>query len=374
MHQEKEKGENTHFESTLKVNKGVEQPSVLNDNAIRKFHERKREELSVNDYFEGILSGNRSILSKAITLVESSLPSHYEKAQQIIEKCMPWSSKSFRIGITGVPGVGKSTFIEAFGMDLIEKGHKIAVLAVDPSSSISKGSILGDKTRMEHLSVHPDAFIRPSPSAGSLGGVARKTREIIILCEAAGFDRIMVETVGVGQSETAVHSMVDFFLLLMLAGAGDELQGIKRGIMEMCDGMVINKADGENLNQAKSARVQYLRALHLFPPAPSGWIPKVEICSSVEKTGIDKVYEMILSYEQHVRNNKYFDTNRKTQQKYQMYETINQILSDNFHNNPVIQSITKSTIERMQENLLTPYQAAQVLLDAYLSGSNKNPL
>lgn len=374
MHEEKEKDEGTHFKSALKVNKGIEQPSILNDNAIRKFHERKREELSVNDYCEGILKGNRSILSRAITLVESSLPAHYEKAQQIIEKCMPWSSKSFRIGITGVPGVGKSTFIEAFGMYLIEKGHKIAVLAVDPSSAISKGSILGDKTRMEHLSVHPDAFIRPSPSAGSLGGVARKTREIIILCEAAGFDRIMVETVGVGQSETAVHSMVDFFLLLMLAGAGDELQGIKRGIMEMCDGMVINKADGENLNQAKTARVQYLRALHLFPPAPSGWTPQVETCSSIEKSGIDKVSEMILSYEEHVRNNGYFDRNRKNQQKFQMYETINQFLSDHFHNNPVIQRITNSTIQRMQENLLTPYQAAQVLLDAYLSGGNDKSL
>jgi len=373
MHEEKEKVESTNFESALKVNKGVDQPSALNDNAIRKFQERKKEDLSVNDYVEGILAGNRSILSRAITLVESSLTSHYEKAQQIIEKCMPWSSKSFRIGITGVPGVGKSTFIEAFGMHLIKKGHKIAVLAVDPSSAISKGSILGDKTRMEKLSVHPNAFIRPSPAAGSLGGVARKTREIIILCEAAGFDRILVETVGVGQSETTVHSMVDFFLLLMLAGAGDELQGIKRGIMEMCDGMVINKADGENLNQAKSARVQYLRALHLFPPALSGWTPEVKICSSIEKKGIDEVYEMILSYENHIRNNGYFEKNRKTQQNFQMYETINQFLSDNFHNNPVIQNITKPTIERMQENQLTPYQAAQVLLDAYLSVNKNKP-
>jgi LAO/AO transport system kinase len=371
MHEEKPKDPDTHFRSALIVNKGIEQPSVLNDNAIRKFHERKREDLSVDDYFEGIINGNRSILSRAITLVESSLPAHYEKAQQIIEKCMPFSSKSFRTGITGVPGVGKSTFIEAFGMHLIDRGHKIAVLAVDPSSAISKGSILGDKTRMEQLSVHPDAFIRPSPSAGSLGGVARKTREIIILCEAAGFDRIIVETVGVGQSETAVHSMVDFFLLLMLAGAGDELQGIKRGIMEMCDGMVINKADGNNLNQAKMARVQYLRALHLFPPAPSGWTPQVEICSSLHKSGIEKVSEMIMAFERYVRNNGYFDRNRKTQQKFQMYETINQFLSDHFHNNPEIKRITNPTIERMQQNQLTPYQAAQVLLDKYLLGGNE---
>ncbi len=359
--------ENKNPESALKVNQGVERLPALNENAIKAIQTRRRPELSVEEYVQGILAHDRSILSRAITLVESSLPSHYEKAQQIIEKCIPWSSKSLRIGITGVPGVGKSTFIEAFGMHLIEKGHKIAVLAVDPSSEISKGSILGDKTRMEILSNHQHAFIRPSPSAGSLGGVARKTREIIILCEAAGYDRILVETVGVGQSETAVHSMVDFFLLLMLAGAGDELQGIKRGIMEMCDGMVINKADGDNLINARNARAQYENALHLFPPPPSGWTPKVEICSSLRKTGIDTAYEMISQYDAFVQENGHFIRNRKNQQKHQMYESIRQYLSDHFYHHTKVLQQTPSVLAMMENNQLTPYQAAQKLLDAYFS-------
>ena len=363
--------ENKRFDSALKVNKGVPQPQVLNENAIRAIQARKRKEMSVEEYVAGIAAQDRSILSRAITLVESSLPAHYEKAQQIIEKCIPLSSRSLRIGITGVPGVGKSTFIEAFGMHLIEKGHKIAVLAVDPSSEISKGSILGDKTRMELLSTHEQAFIRPSPSAGSLGGVARKTREIIILCEAAGYDRILVETVGVGQSETAVHSMVDFFLLLMLAGAGDELQGIKRGIMEMCDGMVINKADGDNLIKDQNARVQYQNALHLFPPPASGWTPKVEICSSLKKTGIDRVNEMIQSFFDHVNLNAFFVKKRKSQQKHQMYESIQQYLSDHFYLHPKVLENTPSTLGMMEDNKLTPYQAAQILLDAYFNDIKK---
>lgn len=363
--------ENKRFDSALKVNKGVPQPQVLNENAIRAIQARRRKEMSVEEYVEGIAAQDRSILSRAITLVESSLPAHYEKAQQIIEKCIPLSSRSLRIGITGVPGVGKSTFIEAFGMHLIEKGHKIAVLAVDPSSEISKGSILGDKTRMELLSTHEQAFIRPSPSAGSLGGVARKTREIIILCEAAGYDRILVETVGVGQSETAVHSMVDFFLLLMLAGAGDELQGIKRGIMEMCDGMVINKADGDNLIKAQNARVQYQNALHLFPPPASGWTPQVEVCSSLKKTGIDTVNEMINAFFAHIEQNGFFEKKRKSQQKHQMYESIKQYLSDHFYLHPEVLEKTPSTLAMMENNKLTPYQAAQILLDAYFNDIKK---
>ncbi|MDP4290279.1 MAG: methylmalonyl Co-A mutase-associated GTPase MeaB, partial [Bacteroidota bacterium] len=288
------------FESALKVNDGIEQPSQVDENAIRLFKAKRKKQLSVDEYVDGILKGNRIILSQAITLVESSLHAHKILAQQIIERCLPYSGNSFRIGITGVPGVGKSTFIEAFGTYLTSMGHKLAVLAIDPSSSRSRGSILGDKTRMEDLSIDPNAFIRPSPSAGSLGGVARKTRESIILCEAAGFDIIFIETVGVGQSETAVHSMVDFFLLLMLAGAGDELQGIKRGIMEMADAIVINKADGDNLLKAQTAKVEYQNALHLFPTAESGWNPEVETMSARKKEGMDRVWDIIQRYREHV--------------------------------------------------------------------------
>ena len=244
----------------LAVNKGIEQPSSVNPYLKRK---PKKRQLSVAEFVEGIVKGDITILSQAVTLVESVKPEHQVVAQEVIEKCLPHSGNSVRIGISGVPGAGKSTSIDVFGLHVLEKGGKLAVLAIDPSSERSKGSILGDKTRMEQLSVHPKSFIRPSPSAGSLGGVARKTRETIVLCEAAGFDKIFVETVGVGQSETAVHSMVDFFLLIQLAGTGDELQGIKRGIMEMADGIVINKADGDNLERAKLAATQFRNALHL---------------------------------------------------------------------------------------------------------------
>lgn len=365
MLSEKDKDDIQQFRSALKVNEGVERLPVINEKAIRALQARRRGPLPVDAWVEGILSGDRSLLSQAITLVESMLPAHYEMAQQIIEKCTPYSARSFRIGITGVPGVGKSTFIEAFGMHLIGQGHKVAVLAVDPSSAISKGSILGDKTRMESLSVHDRAFVRPSPSAGSLGGVARKTREIIVLCEAAGFDRILVETVGVGQSETAVHSMVDFFLLLMLAGAGDELQGIKRGIMEMCDGMIINKADGDNLINAQRARVQYQNALHLFPPPPSGWLPRVEICSALQKTGVAEVNQMITEYEAQIRESGFFDKKRSGQQKHHLYESISQKLTDHFYQDPGVKSLLEQMLRLLEENQLTSYQAAQRLLDAY---------
>src|SRR4030043_589923 len=275
--------EKTRHDSALKVQKGIEQPPGINPEVLSGKARKKSRKYTVDEYVSGILSGNRTILSRAITLTESLLPKHYETIQAIIEKCLPFSGRSVRIGITGIPGAGKSTFIESFGLYLADQGRKIAVLAIDPSSKKTKGSILGDKTRREKLSVHPDAFIRPSPSAGTLGGVARKTRETIILCEAAGFDTILVETVGVGQSETSVHSMVDFFLLLMLAGAGDELQGIKRGIFEMADLVAITKADGTNIKKAERAKSEYSNALHLFPPSESGWIPRVITCSS--KTG-----------------------------------------------------------------------------------------
>src|SRR5512133_1746687 len=279
------------FKSALQVKEGIPQPPSINPAVLTKSVRRRKKKYSADEFVSGILSGDRTILSQAITLVESSLPEHYEAAQTIIEKCLPFSAKSIRIGITGVPGAGKSTFIETFGLYITGKERKLAVLTIDPSSEQTKGSILGDKTRMEQLSVHPHAFIRPSPTTGSLGGVARKTRETIILCEAAGYDTILVETVGVGQSETEVHSMVDFFLLLMLAGAGDEIQGIKRGIMEIADMIAITKADGQNILNADGARVLYQNAINLFPPAPSGWKPRVVTCSARNQTGISVLWD-----------------------------------------------------------------------------------
>jgi LAO/AO transport system kinase len=318
---------------------------------------------NINEYIDGILSSNITYVSKAITLVESTKHEHQEQAQQIINAIIKHSGNSFRLGITGVPGVGKSTFIESFGMEVINRGHKLAVLAIDPSSQLSKGSILGDKTRMEQLSVHPKAFIRPSPSSGSLGGVARKTKESIIICEAAGYDYIFIETVGVGQSETAVHQLTDFFLLLMLAGAGDELQGIKRGIMEMADGMVITKADGTNTDKAKMARGEYARALHLFPPTESNWIPEVLTCSSTENKGIKEVYDMIDKYKRHTITNHFFETKRANQTKQWLHQTINDTLIERFYANPIIKEEILKIEKQLEQNQINPYQAAMDLFN-----------
>ena len=281
------------WESNLKVADGVDQPVQVNPQALERLRRNQQQLMPLEWYVDGILKGDRVALSKAITLVESALPKHQELAQQIIAACLPHSGKALRLGITGVPGAGKSTFIEALGMYLCRKDHKLAVLAIDPSSQRSKGSILGDKTRMEELSIHPNAFIRPSASAGTLGGVARKTRETVILCEAAGYDTIFIETVGVGQSETAVHSMVDFFLLILISGAGDELQGIKRGIMEMADGIAVNKADGDNVLRAERAAAECRTALHLFPMPDSGRETKVLTCSSLTGLNVDAVWHTI---------------------------------------------------------------------------------
>lgn len=357
--------------TTLKVNKGIEQPPSVSSKAIAKFKKKKTGLLSRDKYVEGILSGNRTLLSKAITLIESSLPEHHTLAQEIIEMCLPYSGKSIRIGITGVPGVGKSTFIESLGKLLTQKGHKLAVLAIDPSSERTKGSILGDKTRMEELAYDPNAFIRPSPSAGSLGGVTRKTREIIILYEATGFDIIFIETVGVGQSETAVHSMVDFFLLLMLAGAGDELQGIKRGIMEMADAIAINKADGDNYQKAKLAQKEYENALHLFPPTESGWVPIVETCSALVKEGIDKVWDIIIKYIDHTKKNSYFDKKRQEQQKYIMIDMINETLKDNFYSNKKVAHILQVLEKEVLSKKISSYIAAQKILNTYFESVSK---
>lgn len=350
----------------LNVSKGVEQPEAFSEHSIQRFLKSKRKKLlSADAYVEGILAGNISLLSQAVTLVESAKKEHQELAQEIILKCLPHSGKSLRIGITGVPGVGKSTFIESLGRYITKQGGKLAVLAIDPSSERSKGSILGDKTRMEELATDPNAYIRPSPSAGSLGGVARKTRETIILCEAAGFDTIFIETVGVGQSETMVHSMVDFFLLLMLAGAGDELQGIKRGIMEMADAITINKADGNNVEKAEMARVQYLNALHLFPPTDSGWVPKVLTCSAFHHIGIDKIWATISEYIDLVKKNGYFQHRRNEQSKFWMYETINDHLKSDFYQNEVLKAMTSEFEKKVLNEEISSFIAARELLENY---------
>ena len=345
----------------LHVNNGVAQPPSVNPYLKKRQHRT----LSVDDYVKGILKGDISILGQAVTLVESTRPEDHDKAQEVIEKCLPHATNSIRIGITGVPGAGKSTFIDALGMHLVENGHKLAVLAIDPSSERTKGSILGDKTRMEGLSVAENAFIRPSPSAGSLGGVARKTRETIVLCEAAGFDTIFVETVGVGQSETAVHSMVDFFLLIQLAGTGDELQDIKRGIMEMADGIAINKADGNNIEKANVAKVQFQNALHLFPMPESQFSPKVLTCSAYEKTGIAEVWQMVEEYIAFTKNNEYFDYKRQRQSKYWMYESINEQLRNHFYQNEKIEQLLKNYETLLLNDKISSFMAAKKLLDIY---------
>lgn len=355
------------YKSALSVNPGVDQPPSVNKEMFSLFKGQKRKLLSLSQYVDGILNRDISTLSKAITLIESSLPAHHELGQQVIEQCLPYTGNSIRIGITGVPGVGKSTFIESLGGTITAAGGRLAVLAIDPSSERSKGSILGDKTRMETLCNDPNAFIRPSPSAGSLGGVARKTRESIILCEAAGFDTIFIETVGVGQSETAVHSMVDFFLLLMLAGAGDELQGIKRGIMEMADLIAITKADGENIQKANMAKVQYENALHLFPKPDSDWTPKVRICSSVTREGIKDIWEEILDYVSFTKANGYFHGRRTKQSKYWMYQTINESLRDDLFNNQSIQKLIEETERDVLSEKISSFAAAKKVLEFYKS-------
>ena len=359
-----------HFENNdefkgLKVNEGIEQPESVNSESVQRFLNKSRKLFTVDVYVDGILNGDIALLSKAVTLVESSNAKHQQIAQEIITRCLPHSGNSIRIGITGVPGVGKSTFIEALGKNITKGGGKLAVLAIDPSSERTKGSILGDKTRMEELAGNKNAYIRPSPSAGSLGGVARKTRETIILCEAAGFNHIFIETVGVGQSETAVHSMTDFFLLLKLAGAGDELQGIKRGIMEMADVIAINKADGNNIENALMAKAQFSNAIHLFPKKESGWEPKVLTCSSTMKEGIGDIWREIVAYKNLTLENGYFQNNRNQQVIYWMHETIQDHLRRDFYGNDEI----KEKIDVMEKNILSnkisPFAAANQLLEMF---------
>jgi LAO/AO transport system kinase len=329
---------------------------------------KRRQMPSVIDLVKGILKGDQSLLARAITLVESTNAAHQEKAYEIIEKCLERRNDTLRIGITGVPGVGKSTFIESFGCMLTGMGRKVAVLAVDPSSTLSKGSILGDKTRMAQLVKDPKAFIRPSPSGESLGGVARKTRESIILCEAAGFDIILVETVGVGQSEIAVHSMVDFFLLLKLSGAGDELQGIKRGIMEMADAIVINKAEGDNIKKADQARSAFERALHLYPPKENNWTPRVLTCSSINSNGIPEIWEMINEYAIQNKTSGYFANKRQGQNSYWFHQTLDRLLRQQFYGQEEVKNAIGPLQKEVEALRISPFRAAEQLLEQYAKG------
>lgn len=331
-----------------------------------KNRKARKEQLNAKDLFDGIQNKDIQALSSAITLLESSKPDDRKVANNLIQMVLPKTGNSIRIGITGVPGVGKSTFIEAFGEVLLESKKKIAILAIDPSSSSTGGSILGDKTRMQNLSSNADVFIRPSPAGSTLGGVARKTRESIFLCEAAGYEIIIVETVGVGQSETMVHSMVDFFLLLMLAGAGDELQGIKRGIMEMADALVITKADGENKRKANLARQEYSNAMHLFPPKQSGWIPESLTCSSVEKENISKIWEVIKSFQNQMKLNGFYEKNRKEQDKFWLKETLQEQLLHGFYSNEELVKLMHSMEEAVLKGDKSSFSAAEELYHNYI--------
>lgn len=342
----------------LSVNKGVDSPGPVNP----EYRKKAGAQLTVDEYVAGIRNGNRTVLSRAITLIESSKPENRNLGEKILEKCLPYTGNSVRVGITGVPGVGKSTFIESLGKLLIEEGKKLAVLAIDPSSSYSRGSILGDKTRMPTLSTSDNAFIRPSPASGTLGGVARKSRETMLLCEAAGFDTVFVETVGVGQSETAVHSMVDVFLLLLLAGAGDELQGIKRGIMEMADLIAINKADQQDKEAVERAMREYKNALSLFPPAPSGWKPPVMTCSALDGTGIRKIWNEITNYLQITGESTYFTRQREEQSVNWMHETITHELESRFYGKPEIKKQIRKLEEKVKAGEISPFRAANRLL------------
>lgn len=339
------------------------------DKAISRIREQRQKRSDTDTLFERLLTGDREALSLAITEVERDIPEARDRAAKLLEKCLPYSGNARRIGITGVPGVGKSTFIETFGRQLTAAGHKVAVLAIDPTSSRTGGSILGDKTRMNELARDPKAFIRPSAASDTLGGVARATRETIMLCEAAGYDRIIVETVGVGQSETAVHGMVDFFLLLMLAGAGDDLQGIKRGIMEMADGMVITKADGDNILNAERAARQYSNALHLFPPTGNGWAPKVSLTSAVENTGFEALHNILEDFFTEVSASGWMLKNRQRQDLVWLDEAIRFEIRDALHRHPQANTLLESLREQVADRKVSPFAAARALLDFWLNGS-----
>ncbi len=337
--------------------------------AVSKATAPKRRRLTVDDYVQGVLSGDRNVLAQTITLVESNALAHGEMAQDVLRQLLPGTGKSIRIGITGVPGVGKSTMIEALGMYLCEQGQRVAVLAVDPSSTVTRGSILGDKTRMESLSRDIRAFIRPSPSGGTLGGVARKSRETMLVCEAYGFDVILVETVGVGQSETTVRSMVDFFLLLMLTGAGDELQGIKKGIMELADALLINKADGDNKLRARAAKAEYNRALHYLAPATEGWQTRAYTCSALTGEGIDEIWQVIEDFRRKTTASGVLDNRRRTQTLDWVYSMVEEHLRQSFFEHAGVKQIRADVERAVVEGHMPPTVAVQELIKKYESSA-----
>ena len=351
--------ENAGEEFASQVKPGIENIENIKKTPAKKWNPE------IDDFVSGIIDGNRAILAKAITFIESNSAKHLQTAQEILRRLLPETGRSIRIGITGSPGAGKSTFIDTLGTNLCNKDKKVAVLAVDPSSSRSRGSILGDKTRMEDLSRHENAFIRPSPSGGALGGVARKTRETILLCEAAGFDVILIETVGVGQSEIAVRSMVDFFLLLLLPGAGDDLQGIKKGSVELADALVINKADSGNEKRAESTRQSYEMAIHYILPATQGWETKVFSCSSTENKGIDNIWNAINQFTEQTKKSGFFWERRKQQQLEWLHNMIEEEIKHIFYSNPVIKKNLADVEEKLSKETITPTQAVQNLIEKF---------
>lgn len=360
--------ENAGDEFAVKIVKGVKkhEREYSSKSKIKKSF-AKKSKLKTEDYVRGVLNNDRTVLAKTITLIESNSPAHYSIAQKVLKQLLPYSGKSLRIGITGVPGSGKSTFIESFGSYLIKEGHKVAVLTVDPSSTVTKGSILGDKTRMEKLSREENCFIRPSPSRGTLGGVTRKSRETIIVCEAAGFDVILIETIGVGQSEVTVRSMVDFFLLLMIAGAGDELQGIKKGVMELADTLLINKADGDNVRKANRAKAEYSNALHYLQPATKGWVTEAYTCSALNGEGIPEIWKVIKIFEKITKQSGIFNQRRKEQALEWVFKMIENELVDNFYKNTVVKKSLKEYKEKILNERILPTVAAENLLKNYYS-------
>ncbi|PID28340.1 MAG: methylmalonyl Co-A mutase-associated GTPase MeaB [Candidatus Cloacimonadota bacterium] len=365
-HKPKWTPENAGNEFACRVMKGVDGGhDGMDEKKIETKKFRKRKHLSIDELAEGILKRDKVILAQAITLIESNAFKHQEKAQELLKKIMPYAGKSIRIGITGVPGAGKSTFIEAFGNLLIDLGHKVAVLAVDPSSSVTKGSILGDKTRMETLARNDNCFIRPSPSSGTLGGVHRKTRESMLACEASGFDVILVETVGVGQSEVTVRSMVDFFLLLKISGAGDELQGIKKGVIELADSILINKADGANKIYAETAREEFDRALHYLKPATCGWTPHAYTCSALHKTGLKEIWEVIKKFIAMTKENKTFELRRREQVMEWVDSMVKDYLYSGFYNNPEIIKHFPLIKKHVEDGIVPPTKAVRTLIDIY---------